>query len=142
MKRVVSIDGMVGGSPCIEGTRLTCANVAQRLRYESLDEYLGDYPHLDADDIRNCLEYCSRKHCIEDQVINFCEHCTLDTRPDVEPDAFVTDGELVPNPRSEGGRSHIYLGSPEDFANDRPEEIWLLAGELLGKLFPGAASKH
>lgn len=121
-------------------TRLTCANVAQRLKYESIEEYLSDCPHLDADDIRNCLGYCSRKQCIEDQAINFCEHCTLDTRPDVEPDVFLTDGELVPNPRSEDGQSHIYLGSPEDFANDQSEEIWLLAAVLLGKLFPEAES--
>ncbi|QDU94684.1 DUF433 domain-containing protein [Lignipirellula cremea] len=77
---------MVGGSPCIDGTRLTCANVAQSLRYESVDEYLRDYPHLTPADIRNCLEYCSRRQCIEDEVINFCQQCTLDTRRDPDPD--------------------------------------------------------
>ena len=80
MKRVISIEGMVGGSPCIEGTRLTCANVAQSLRYDSLETYLSDRPNLDSSDIRNSLEYCSRKQCIDDQVINYCEHCTLDTK--------------------------------------------------------------
>ena len=86
MKRVVSTKDIVGGSPCIEGTRLTCANVAQRLRYESIAEYLRDYPYLEPGDIRNALDYCASKQCVDDQVIAYCEHCTLDTDPDYEPE--------------------------------------------------------
>lgn len=106
MRDVVSTEGIVGGSPCIDGTRLTCANVAQSLKYQSVDEYLSDYSYLTHDDLLGCLKYCAERKCVEGHVANYCEHCTLDTRPN----------------------------DPE--TSDTPEMIWLLSLTLLEERFP------
>ena len=122
----------------MDGTRLTCANVAQRLRYESLDEYLLDHPHLAREDIRNCLLYCSRQQCVHDSVHNYCEQCTLDTRPDTPPLAFLNDecDGVARNPNATEQSTVLFAGTEDDYHNDGPEDVWKLAATLLTQYFP------
>lgn len=138
MRRIVSTPCTNSGSPRIDGTRLTCANVAQRLRNESLDEYLLDYPHLTIEDIRNCLFYCSRRQCVRDTVHSYCEQCTLDTRPDIQPLAFFTDeyDGIVRNPKATEQSTELFAGTEDDYISDGPEDVWKLAATLLTRYFP------
>lgn len=93
-RRVVCTPGTCGGSPRIEGTRLTCANVVQNLAYQAqpLEEFVMekapfyDSPFTTAD-VRNALEYCASQQCLHDQPMNYCQACThSDGFPGEEPD--------------------------------------------------------
>lgn len=109
MRKIVSTADTNSGSPRIEGTRLTCANVAQSLWYNdhhSLAEYLKAYPNLTRADILAALEYCGNKQCVGDCVISFCEQCTLDKQPRED--------------------------QPSDENDNHPrEDIWILSQQLL-----------
>ena len=58
--RVVADHRIMGGVPCIRGTRIPVATlvglVAQGL---SFDEILADYPQLSAEDVRAALEFAA-----------------------------------------------------------------------------------
>ena len=106
MTPIVSTPGYCSGSPRIDGTRLTCANVAHGVqRYGSPFGYLDSYPHIELLTIKNCLQYCARQQCLRDGVHCYCEGCVLDKRP-VDAD--------------EGS----------------PEEIWRISEQLLQQHFP------
>ena len=116
MRKITSNADINSGSPGIEGTRLTCANVATSLWYgfdHSIEAYLRTYDYLSADDILRCLKYCSRQQCVEDSVHSYCEQCTLDRRP--------SDPELA--------REYDACNANED-VDDR-ENIWTISGKLL-----------
>ncbi|QDT94819.1 DUF433 domain-containing protein [Gimesia aquarii] len=117
MRIIVSTKTTNSGSPRIDGTRLTCANVAQTLWYTlSLNEYLDMYDYLSKSDILNCLAYCSQQKCVDDDVHSFCEQCTLDKRP--------RDPELA---------QKYDEFKADDFDADEVEDIWKLANQLLAK---------
>lgn len=58
--RIVADHRIMGGVPCVRGTRVPVATVvgliAQGL---SVDEILTDYPQLSADDVRAALEFAA-----------------------------------------------------------------------------------
>jgi uncharacterized protein (DUF433 family) len=58
--RVVADHRIMGGVPCIRGTRIPVATViglfAQR---QSVEEVLADYPQLSAEDVRAALEFAA-----------------------------------------------------------------------------------
>lgn len=85
-RMIVSTPDTCSGEPRIEGTRLTCANVALILTAGGMPiaEFLEAYRYLDVSDIRSCLEYCASRDCIKCHVPNFCHGCSLDKR-DQEP---------------------------------------------------------
>lgn len=115
MRSIVSTTTTNSGSPRIDGTRLTCANVAQSLWYGfSLNEYLDTHDELSASDILNCLRYCARQQCIDDDVHSYCEQCTLDKRP--------SDPELA--------RKYDEFNA-DDSATAELEDVWILAEQLL-----------
>lgn len=85
-KRIISISDVGGGAPTLEGTRLSCADVAHNLSGLGHHEFFETYPHLAIDDILVSLSYCAEQRCIG-TVFAYCHSCRL--RPD-EP-----DGEAV-----------------------------------------------
>ena len=48
---------VMGGRPCIRGTRITVGTILNQLRFQSPAEILRDYPELEPEDIDAALEY-------------------------------------------------------------------------------------
>lgn len=85
-RRIVSVPDVAEGAPTVEGTRLTCADVARNLDGLGLQRFCEVYPHVTAKDISESLSYCADRRCVG-HAIKYCFSCRL--RPD-EP-----DGEAV-----------------------------------------------
>ena len=50
--------GIMGGKPCIKGTRVTVGMIlAQLSGGQSIDDLLDDYPYLSHEDVLAALEY-------------------------------------------------------------------------------------
>lgn len=105
-KKIVSTEDICGGSPRVNGTRLTCANIVSTLYFGdmALDNFFTVYDYLSYDDITQCLKCCMCKTCVKSNVLAFCQHCTLYTKTD--------DYEII----------------------NGQKEIWLFAEALLNKL--------
>jgi len=58
----ISVDHRImGGVPCVAGTRIPVATVVGLVANGlAIDEIIADYPQLTADDVRACLEYAAR----------------------------------------------------------------------------------
>ena len=54
---------ILGGKPCIAGTRIAVTTILELLEDRlSFDEIVNDYyPHISTEDIRACLEYAKRE---------------------------------------------------------------------------------
>lgn len=60
LSRITVEPGKCGGRPCIRGFRLRVKDVLELLAHDaSWEEILKDYPFLEADDIRACLEFAA-----------------------------------------------------------------------------------
>lgn len=60
MKRITFNPDQCGGRPCIRGMRIRVKDVLDLLAAKVPEaEILADYPDLEADDIRECLEYAA-----------------------------------------------------------------------------------
>ena len=60
LSRITVEPGKCGGRPCIRGFRLRVKDVLELLAQgASWDEILKDYPFLEADDLRACLEFAA-----------------------------------------------------------------------------------
>ena len=119
MRDIVSTTDTNSGSPRIDGTRLTCANVTQSLWYSydhSLIAYLATYDYLSRPDILHCLSYCARRQCVDDNVHSYCEQCTLDKRPE-DPELAIKYDE--------------FYADESDI--QETEDIWRLAQELIAE---------
>lgn len=81
-RRIVSSPNTVGGAPTLEGTRLTCADVARNLDGLGSQRFQETYPHVPAEDISESLRYCAEQRCLG-HVNSYCPSCRL--RPD-EPE--------------------------------------------------------
>jgi uncharacterized protein (DUF433 family) len=58
--RVVADHRIMGGVPCIRGTRIPVATLVGLVAGgRSVDEILADYPQLAADDVRVALEFAA-----------------------------------------------------------------------------------
>jgi len=58
--RITADPRQCGGRPCIRGMRIRVKDVLDMLAGGASEaEILRDYPYLEADDIRACLEYAS-----------------------------------------------------------------------------------
>lgn len=104
MRKIVSTPDTVSGSPRIDGTRLTCANVVASLWYNdySIDQFLAEFKaSFDHQDVIICLEYCAHRQCVASSVHAYCEHCTLDVewakQLEVENQQWTRDGLDPPN---------------------------------------------
>lgn len=66
--RIESDPTRVGGQPCIVGTRLTVRRVVQlAAAYADRAELVREYPELDAESIRQALEFAAAN--LEDHVV-------------------------------------------------------------------------
>ncbi|HET7327544.1 MAG TPA: DUF433 domain-containing protein [Nocardioidaceae bacterium] len=58
--RVVADHRIMGGVPCIRGTRIPVATLVGLVAQgQSVEEILGDYPQLSAEDVRAALEFAA-----------------------------------------------------------------------------------
>jgi uncharacterized protein (DUF433 family) len=71
-----------GGCPTIAGTRLTCANVVNALRFGSARAFLALHPHIAPGSVRACLAYCAHRGCLGVAAGPFCQGCELDRDQD------------------------------------------------------------
>lgn len=56
----ITFDPLVmGGRPCIRGTRITVGTILNQLRFQTPAEILRDYPELEPGDIDAALEYAA-----------------------------------------------------------------------------------
>ena len=61
MERITINPEQCGGRPCVRGMRIRVKDVLDMLAGgATAEEILGDYPDLEAEDIRACLAYASR----------------------------------------------------------------------------------
>ncbi|GHU56199.1 hypothetical protein FACS189442_4570 [Spirochaetia bacterium] len=59
-ERITQKPGVMGGKPCIRGTRVTVGNIVSQIGVgESIEELLVDYPFLEQADIRQALQYAA-----------------------------------------------------------------------------------
>lgn len=60
LKRITIEQGKMGGRPCIRGMRIRVQDVLEMLAGgASPEEILGDFPYLEADDIRAVLAFAA-----------------------------------------------------------------------------------
>lgn len=87
-RSVTHTEDTCSGSPRIDGTRLTCANVVLPLGIDGMEveQFLESYPYLDRGDIERCVQYCSQQRCVDDRVLTYCQGCSLDTRVSEHPE--------------------------------------------------------
>lgn len=58
--RIVADHRIMGGAPCIRGTRIPVAMILGLVAQgRSVDEIVTDYPQLAADDVRAALEFAA-----------------------------------------------------------------------------------
>ncbi len=58
--RIVADHRVMGGVPCIRGTRIPVATVIGLFAQgQSIDEILADYPQLSVEDVRAALEFAA-----------------------------------------------------------------------------------
>ena len=63
LSRITVEAGKCGGRPCIRGYRLRVKDVLELLAQgASWEEILADYPFLEVDDIRACLEFAAAQN--------------------------------------------------------------------------------
>ena len=62
LNRITSNPRQAGGRPCIRGMRIRVKDVLDMLAGGATEkEILADYPYLELDDIKACLEYASKQ---------------------------------------------------------------------------------
>ena len=62
LNRITFNPNQCGGRPCIRGMRIRVTDVLEMLAGgASEQEILQDYPYLEAEDIRACLEYAAEQ---------------------------------------------------------------------------------
>jgi uncharacterized protein (DUF433 family) len=125
-RRIVHTPYCCSGAPRIEDTRLTCANIVTLLTSGelSLTEFLEVYPYLTIADVEECARYCAARRCVEDQVLNYCQGCSLDERVNVDDDSGANQAE------SDLDLDELALPA----LDDTPVDGWILAAQLLEKL--------
>lgn len=68
--RITINPALVNGQPCIRGMRLTVKRVVEAVAlYPDRDELLLEYPELDAEDVRQALDFAACN--LDDSVIQF-----------------------------------------------------------------------
>ena len=66
--RITMDPGVMGGQPCVRGMRLTVRRVVEAVStYRTWDAVIAEYPELQAEDIRQALEFAATN--LDDRVI-------------------------------------------------------------------------
>jgi uncharacterized protein (DUF433 family) len=63
---ILSDPAIMGGTPCIRGTRLTVYAVAARLRVETAADLIDEYPHLTIEQIEAAAAFAAAHPFSED----------------------------------------------------------------------------
>lgn len=72
LNRITSDPAMMNGQPCIRGMRLTVRRVLEALAtYPNREEFFGEYPELEDEDIRQALAYAAAN--LDDKVLELHE---------------------------------------------------------------------
>lgn len=59
---IASDPGILGGKPCVKGTRMRVRDVLELLGAGStIDEIVEDYPYVKRDDVLACLRYAAEQ---------------------------------------------------------------------------------
>jgi uncharacterized protein (DUF433 family) len=67
LDRITSDPAILGGQPIIRGMRLTVRRVVEAVAlYPSWDDLRREYPELEAEDIRQALEFAARN--LDDEI--------------------------------------------------------------------------
>lgn len=62
LDRITIDPAIAGGRPCVRGMRIRVADVLDLLASgATVEEILGDYPYLEADDVHAVLKYAARR---------------------------------------------------------------------------------
>jgi uncharacterized protein (DUF433 family) len=68
LDRITFDPARLNGQPCVRGLRLTVRRVLEALAlYPDRDQLLGEYPELEAEDIRQVLAYAAAA--LDDKVV-------------------------------------------------------------------------
>ncbi len=68
LDRITVDPAIMNGQPCIRGMRLTVRRVVEAVAlYPDRQELMAEYPELEADDIRQALEFAADN--LDDQVL-------------------------------------------------------------------------
>ena len=78
---IVMTEGVVGGSPRIDNTRLTVGDVVRIVDMDGLQTVTEDFERTLLE-VRQALSYCAKLQCKEDQPLAFCHNCTLRVKQD------------------------------------------------------------
>jgi len=63
VNKITMESGKCGGRPCIRGLRIRVKDLLELLAHgASWNEILEDYPDLETDDIKACLEFAADQH--------------------------------------------------------------------------------
>lgn len=66
--RITMDPAMLGGQPTVRGMRLTVRRVVEAVAlYPNRDELFAEYPELEAEDVRQALEFAAQN--LDDRVI-------------------------------------------------------------------------
>ena len=58
--RITQNPAIMGGKPCIRGTRITVGMIVAQIGAGlTIDQLLGDYPHLQRNDVLEALRYAA-----------------------------------------------------------------------------------
>ena len=61
LRRITMNPGVMGGKPCIRGTRVTVGMIVEAIAAgRSVPDLLADFPYLEEEDIREALSYAAR----------------------------------------------------------------------------------
>jgi len=64
--RITLDSAMMNGQPCVRGMRLTVRRVLEALTiYPDWSDLLKEYPELEPEDIRQCLDFAARNLNVE-----------------------------------------------------------------------------
>ena len=59
-QRITQIPGIMGGKPCVKGTRITVARIVAQIGVgQSIESLLEDYPHLTREDVLEALRFAA-----------------------------------------------------------------------------------
>lgn len=91
---IVSKLTVVGGAPAIDGTRLSCADVARNLEGLEIAGFLRVYSELNVEDVVESLTYCAEQRCVR-SAIAFCHSCKLRSEEPEETAVWMLSKELL-----------------------------------------------
>lgn len=129
---IVCTEGVLSGSPRIDGRRLSVGDVVSFMKYySSLQEVIDDYDPL-SEEIRQALLYCSSLQCKQDNPSVFCHNCSLRRQQNGPLDTSDLEEMTFNDATFVTGDNSIFLGSIDELLEAWEGQDWLkIATDLL-----------